>query len=73
MNGYDTETTQYGDKSLRLILFHSPAKVNVIEEYYIYTANSLLGNIGGMLGLLLGTSILSLADFMLAWMEGFGK
>ena len=65
----EKETTKYGNKSLQLTFYHTSAKVNVAEEYYIHTVNTLFGNIGGMLGLLLGTSALSLTDFMLAWME----
>ncbi len=35
------------------------------EEYYVYDGPAALGDIGGMLGLLLGASILTLLDFIL--------
>ena len=39
------------------------------EEFYVNNVNSLLGNVGGMVGLLIGASFLSLADYILALMQ----
>ena len=50
-----------------LYLFHlKQPKISVREEYYVNSMNSLLGNVGGMVGILLGTSILGLVDLVIS-------
>ena len=51
------------------MLFHPGTKLTIREEFYVNTEESLLGNIGGMIGVLIGASLLSLVDNILAFME----
>ena len=62
---------EYGNdtSTLRIILFHPSSKITVREEFYVNNINSLFGNIGGMVGALIGASILSLADYILAFTQ----
>ena len=62
MYGNDTST-------IKIILFHPSSKISVKEEFYVNNVNSLLGNVGGMVGLLIGASFLSLADYILALVQ----
>ena len=55
--------------TLKIILFHPSSKITVREEFYVNDMNSLFGNIGGMVGVLIGTSLLSLADYILTFMQ----
>lgn len=34
----------------------------VIQEYWVYDGHSLIGDVGGMIGMLLGTSVLVVFD-----------
>ena len=55
------------DSTVMLYLFHlKQPKISVREEYYVNSMNSLLGNVGGMVGILLGTSILGLVDLIIS-------
>ena len=55
------------DSTVMLYLFHlKQPKISVREEYYVNSMNSLLGNVGGMVGILLGTSILGLVDLIVS-------
>ena len=55
------------DSTVMLYLFHlKQPKISVREEYYVNSMNSLLGNVGGMIGILLGTSILGLVDLIIS-------
>ena len=64
---FETESNQYGEgkRTLRLGLFYPPAKITIRSEYYTVDMNSLFGNVGGVIGVLLGASILSLLDITL--------
>ena len=55
--------------TLKIVLFHPSSKITVREEFYVNNINSLFGNIGGMVGVLIGASLLSLADYILAFMQ----
>ena len=55
--------------ALTIMLFHPSSKITVREEYYINSENNLFGNIGGMIGVLIGTSILGMVDRTLAFMQ----
>ena len=65
-NGNDTRT-------LQIMLFHPATKLTIREEFYVTTEESLLGNIGGMIGVLIGASLLSLVDNILAFVENNTK
>lgn len=55
------------DSTVMLYPFHlKQPKISVREEYYVNSMNSLLGNVGGMIGILLGTSILGLVDLIIS-------
>ena len=60
-------------RTLKIILFHPSSKLTVREEFYVTTTESLLGNIGGMIGVVIGASLLSLLDYFLAFMQSNGK
>ena len=51
------------------MLIHPSTKISIQKEYYINDINSLFGNIGGMVGLLIGASLLSLVDYFLTFMQ----
>ena len=55
--------------ALTIMLFHPSSKITVREEYYINSENNLFGNIGGMIGVLIGTSILGMVDRILVFMQ----
>ena len=55
--------------ALQIMLFHPSSKITVREEYFINSENTLLGNIGGMIGVLIGTSMLGMVDHILAFMQ----
>jgi len=65
---YEKEMPGLGnDSTVMLYLFHlKQPKISVREEYYVNSMNSLLGNVGGMIGILLGTSILGLVDLIIS-------
>ena len=52
-----------------MVLYHPSSKITVKEEFYVNNINSLFGNVGGMVGVLIGASILNLVDYMLAQMH----
>ena len=52
-----------------MVLYHPSSKITVKEEFYVNNINSLFGNVGGMVGVLIGASILNLVDYMLARMH----
>ena len=55
------------DSTVMLYPFHlKQPKISVREEYYVNSMNSILGNVGGMIGILLGTSILGLVDLIIS-------
>ena len=56
-------------RTVALALISLPTKVTVREEYYVNDVNGLLGNVGGMVGVLLGASILTLADYVMELMR----
>ena len=51
-----------------MVLFFPPAKITIKEEYYTTELGGVLGNIGGMIGMLLGASALSLLNTVLEFM-----
>ena len=55
----DINTTQ-----LDLRFFFANGRYQVRKEYYTYTADDLIADAGGLLGLFLGHSILSSFDFV---------
>ena len=54
---------------MKIVLFHPSSKLSIQAEYYVNDVNSLFGNIGGMVGLLIGASLLGLVDYFLAFMQ----
>lgn len=65
------KTTEFGNdtSSVKIVLFHPSSKLSIQTEYYVNDVNSLFGNIGGMVGLLIGASLLGLVDYFLAFMQ----
>ena len=51
------------------IVFATPVKVNVKEEYLIYDGVAMISAIGGTLGLCIGFSFYNLASFFTGWLE----
>ena len=54
-------------------LLHPPAKMTKKDEYYVYDFNYAMGNVGGIVGLLIGASILTIIDFILNLMRRGAK
>ena len=65
------KTTAFGNdtSSVKLVLFHPSSKLNIQTEFYVNDFNSLFGNVGGMVGLLIGASLLGFVDYILAFMQ----
>ena len=57
-------STKFGKdkKTMAVHFYHPPAKMTVKDEYYVYDFNYFLGNFGGLVGLLIGASILTIVD-----------
>ena len=60
---YKVEETWYENKSVVYIIFESP-EVEYFNTYISYDLISLIGEIGGILGITLGASALTLVDFI---------
>ena len=67
----EENTTKFGDdaKTVAVHLLHPPAKMTVKDEYKVYDFNYAMGNVGGIVGLLIGASILTIIDFILDMMR----
>ena len=50
------------------ILFPSPPKIDVHEEYLIYDVVAMVSSIGGTLGLCIGFSFYDLSKTFLGWL-----
>ena len=62
---YDrTVPTDTNSAELELRFFFANGRYQVRKEYYTYTADDLIADAGGLLGLFLGHSILSSFDFV---------
>ena len=55
-------TSQYGEVNLWLYISMRETSYVKEEQYFIYDHNSFVADVGGYMGLLLGSSILSLFD-----------
>ena len=60
---YKVEETWYENKSVVYVIFESP-EVEYFHTYISYDLISLIGEIGGILGITLGASALTLVDFI---------
>ena len=60
---------QQSDQVVYDIVFATPVKVNVKEEYLIYDGVAMISAIGGTLGLCIGFSFYNLASFFTGWLE----
>ena len=71
----EENTTQFGEnaKTVAVHLLHPPAKMTVKNEYFVYDFNYVMGNIGGIVGLLIGASILTIIDYILDLMRRGAK
>ena len=63
-------TTVSDEKATLYIQLDSPVVQNVIDSY-AYDSQSLVGEVGGTLGLFLGLSTYSLVEFITYFMEKF--
>ena len=61
--GSEVEDTQTNMKS-KLTLQFANTDVQVVKDFYSYDAQSLIGEVGGTLGLLLGMSFMSIFDLI---------
>ena len=70
MTEFETESSEHGEgkRTLRLGLFFPPAKITVRTEFYTIELNGLFGNVSGIIGVLLGASVLTLLDMALEFM-----
>ena len=71
----EENTTKFGEnaKTVAVHLLHPPAKMTKKDEYYVYDFNYAMGNVGGIVGLLIGASILTIIDFILNLMRRGAK
>ena len=58
-----------GNEAVYQIVFASPPKVIVKEEYLIYDNVSMISSIGGTMGLCIGFSFYNLANLLKNWLE----
>ena len=56
------KTSEYGEVNLWLYISMRETSYVQEEQYFIYDINSFIADVGGYMGLLLGSSILSLFD-----------
>ena len=56
------KTSEYGEVELWLYISMRETSYVHEEQYFIYDINSFIADVGGYMGLLLGSSILSLFD-----------
>ena len=61
-------STQPKNQAMFKILFPSPPKIDVQEEYLIYDAVAMVSSIGGTLGLCIGFSFYDLSKTFLGWL-----
>ena len=71
----EENTTKFGEnaKTVAVHLLHPPAKMTKKDEYFVYDINYALGNVGGIVGLLIGASILTIIDYILDMMRRGAK
>ena len=64
-------STEFGidKKTMAVHFYHPPAKMTFKDEYYVNDFNYLLGNVGGLVGLLIGTSILTIVDYAMELLQ----
>jgi hypothetical protein len=63
------EESKYGPGSVRLQFFFASGKLILKEQYVIYNYNSMIADIGGYLGLLMGYSLLSVYEMAVDWFD----
>ena len=68
-------TTKFGEdkKTMALHFYHPPAKMTVTDEYFVNDFNYFLGNFGGLVGLLIGASILTIVDYTMELLQRGAK
>ena len=60
---------QKSNEAIYQVVFSSPPKVSVKEEYLIYDSVSMISSIGGTMGLCIGFSFYNLTNLMKNWFE----
>ena len=61
----DTQLQDNGKKVAELRFVYPQGEYDLVEEYYIYNWGSFIADVGGYLGLLLGSSVLSMYHMMI--------
>ena len=71
----DENSTLFGadKKTLAAHFFHPLVKMPVEDEYFVNDFNYFLGNVGGLVGLLIGASILTIVDYTLELLQRGAK
>ena len=71
----DEDSTLYGadKKTLSAHFYHPRIKMTVKDEYLVNDFNYFLGNVGGLVGLLIGASILTIVDYTLDLLQRGAK
>ena len=71
----DENSTQFGAdaKTLAAHFYHPQIKMVIQDEYFVNDFNYFLGNVGGLVGLLIGASILTIVDYTLEMMQRGAK
>ena len=60
---------QKSNEAIYQVVFSSPPKVSVKEEYLIYDSVAMVSSIGGTMGLCIGFSFYNLTSFVKGWLE----
>lgn len=71
----DENSNNFGsDKTtLALHFFHPHIKMTIKDEYYVNDFNYFLGNVGGLVGFLVGASILTIVDYTMELLQRGAK
>lgn len=71
----DENYTHFGadKKTLAAHFYHPQIKMAIQDEYFVNDFNYFLGNVGGLVGLLIGASILTVVDYTLEMMQRGAK
>ena len=67
---YDEEMDLFQGRTLMRVSLGFYPRMRVVEEYRIFTRESIMGNIGGLAGFWVGLSVFGISEFVFAWMGG---